>query len=111
MKQRVWVPCRCSTGGDDQHTAPSPDAQQQPEQHRPRRAAVLRGASLAALACLLAGRAADAADVRVGEVAHSESEWQQLLTEDQYRVLRQSGTEPRFSSPLVEVRGLTEGLA
>lgn len=38
------------------------------------------------------------------QVRHSPREWRQLLTDDQYRVLRQAATEKRFSSPLVEVR-------
>src|ERR1700686_1551727 len=34
------------------------------------------------------------------EVTHSDAEWRQLLTPAQYDVLRQSGTERPFSSPL-----------
>ena len=34
------------------------------------------------------------------EVAHSDAEWQQLLTPEQYDVLREAGTEAPFSSPL-----------
>lgn len=30
----------------------------------------------------------------------NDSEWQSALTPDQYKVLRECGTEPRFSSPL-----------
>ena len=33
-------------------------------------------------------------------VAHSEDEWRRMLTPAQYRVLRDHGTEPPFSSPL-----------
>ena len=34
------------------------------------------------------------------EVAHSESEWKQMLTPEQYRVLRDHGTERAGTSPL-----------
>ena len=34
-------------------------------------------------------------------VAHSEEEWQKLLTADQFAVLRQSATERPFTSPLL----------
>ncbi len=35
------------------------------------------------------------------EVMHSDAEWQKLLTPAQYNILRQQGTEPPFSSPLL----------
>jgi peptide-methionine (R)-S-oxide reductase len=35
------------------------------------------------------------------EVTHSDSDWRKLLTPAQYAVLRQSGTERPFSSPLL----------
>ena len=34
------------------------------------------------------------------EVTHTDAEWQQLLTGDQYNVLRQAGTEVPYTSPL-----------
>jgi peptide-methionine (R)-S-oxide reductase len=34
------------------------------------------------------------------EVTHTDAEWRKLLTPEQYEVLRQSGTERPFSSPL-----------
>jgi peptide-methionine (R)-S-oxide reductase len=34
------------------------------------------------------------------EVAYSEAEWKKRLTAEQYRVLREAGTEPAGSSPL-----------
>ena len=36
------------------------------------------------------------------EVTHSDAEWRTLLTSEQYAVLRQSGTERPFTSPLLE---------
>ncbi|AEV76192.1 methionine-R-sulfoxide reductase [Mycolicibacterium rhodesiae NBB3] len=39
------------------------------------------------------------------EVTHTDAEWQQLLTPDQYYVLRQAGTEAPFSSPLDDEHG------
>lgn len=34
------------------------------------------------------------------EVSRSESEWRSMLSEAEYRVMREEGTEPAFSSPL-----------
>jgi peptide-methionine (R)-S-oxide reductase len=36
------------------------------------------------------------------EVTHSDADWRKLLTQAQYVVLRQSGTERPFSSPLLQ---------
>jgi peptide-methionine (R)-S-oxide reductase len=35
------------------------------------------------------------------EVTHSDAEWRKLLTPDQYAILRESGTERPFTSPLL----------
>jgi peptide-methionine (R)-S-oxide reductase len=35
------------------------------------------------------------------EVTHTDAEWRKLLTPAQYEILRQQGTEPPFSSPLL----------
>ena len=35
------------------------------------------------------------------KVTHTDAEWRQLLTPAQYNILRQAGTEPPFSSPLL----------
>ena len=40
--------------------------------------------------------------MRRGEVYHSDEEWKQMLTPNQYAVLRTAATERRFSSPLVD---------
>ena len=36
----------------------------------------------------------------IEKVTKTEAEWKKLLTPEQYRILRQKGTEPAFSSPL-----------
>jgi len=41
-----------------------------------------------------------AAEGDVFEVTHSDAEWRELLTPEQYQVLRREGTEFPFSSPL-----------
>ncbi|WP_123539132.1 peptide-methionine (R)-S-oxide reductase MsrB [Halosimplex salinum] len=35
----------------------------------------------------------------------SEAEWRERLSPDAYRILRESGTEPRYSSDLLDVKG------
>lgn len=69
-----------------------------------RRTFLLGGAGLAALgAAAMAGlRARGEAHAATGdfEVNLSEAEWRQRLTEDQYAVLREEGTERAFTSPL-----------
>jgi len=35
----------------------------------------------------------------------TEEEWREILTDEEYRVLRESGTEPRFSGDLLDVKG------
>ncbi len=35
------------------------------------------------------------------KVTHTDAEWRKLLTPAQYNILRQAGTEPPFSSPLL----------
>jgi peptide-methionine (R)-S-oxide reductase len=36
------------------------------------------------------------------EVTHSDAEWKKILGPDRYYILRQNGTEPAFSSPLIK---------
>ena len=57
------------------------------------------GTAAAALG-LSRGGDADARDARTYPVAYSEGEWKQRLTPEQYRVLREHGTERPGSSPL-----------
>lgn len=45
---------------------------------------------------------AHAADERRGEINYTDKEWRELLTPDQYAVLRRAATERRNSSPLVQ---------
>ena len=58
---------------------------------------------LATLAATSAARPAFAAsekDTRTGEIAHTDAEWRQILSEEQYYVLRRASTERPNSSPL-----------
>jgi peptide-methionine (R)-S-oxide reductase len=55
-----------------------------------------RNTLLTATALVLVGRRAAAY-----EVTHTDAQWQKLLTPGQYNILRQAGTEPPFSSPLL----------
>lgn len=48
----------------------------------------------------LAGPRAAAADKETFQVMHTDAEWQKILTPEQYRVLREHGTERAGSSPL-----------
>lgn len=41
-----------------------------------------------------------AKDKKMFEVTHTKEEWKKILTAEQYRVLREHGTEPSASSPL-----------
>jgi peptide-methionine (R)-S-oxide reductase len=69
-----------------------------------RRKIVLLGSAAAVAAVLTRAlrqaRPAYAAEQKF-EVTHSDAEWQRLLTPAQYNILRQQGTEPPFSSPLL----------
>ena len=58
------------------------------------------GAVVAGLGARLFGSTSEAKDARVYPVSHSEAEWKQRLTPEQYRVLRQHGTERAGTSPL-----------
>ena len=39
------------------------------------------------------------------ELPETEEEWRERLTEEEYRILRERGTEPKFSGDLLDVRG------
>ncbi len=68
-----------------------------------RRRLVLLGSTVAVAAvaarALRPGRPAQAAEKF--EVMHSDAEWRKLLSPAQYNILREQGTEPPFSSPLL----------
>jgi peptide-methionine (R)-S-oxide reductase len=55
------------------------------------------GSVFVATACARSATASPAVDV---EVTHTDAEWRQLLTAEQFYVLRQAGTEMPYSSPL-----------
>ena len=61
------------------------------------RAAAASAAIVVATAC---ARSATASPADEYEVTHTDAEWKQLLTADQYYVLRNAGTESPYSSPL-----------
>ena len=61
-----------------------------------RRRDVLKGATASALALCLPKTALAA----TYEVTRSDAEWRAMLTDLQYRVMRQEATEPAYSSPL-----------
>ena len=58
------------------------------------------GAVAAGLGARLFGSTSEAKDHHVYPVSHSEVEWKQQLTPEQYRVLRQHGTERAGTSQL-----------
>ena len=69
-----------------------------------RRGFLFQAAALGSLAAvgLVVGRQrlAMAAPTQTFEVQHSDAQWHQLLTDEQFDVLRREGTERPFSSPL-----------
>ena len=68
----------------------------------------LTGLGLAAIAAtpfgrgLLFSKAWAATAAPTFEVTHTDAEWRKLLTAEQYRILRQQGTEAPFTSPLLK---------
>ena len=66
---------------------------------------LMTGGAMALLAGLGSSRfAAFSTPAEAFPVAHTEAEWRELLTPDQYAVLRKSATERPFSSPLLDER-------
>jgi peptide-methionine (R)-S-oxide reductase len=57
-------------------------------------------ASVGVLATASCMRSAEASPDTTFEVTHTDAEWRELLTSEQYNILRQAGTESPFSSPL-----------
>jgi len=60
-------------------------------------AAAASAAIVASTACARLATASPAGDY---EVTHTDAEWRQLLTPDQYNILRNGGTEAPYTSPL-----------
>ena len=58
------------------------------------------GAALSVLGPLLGGCGSGEASAKGFPVSFSDAEWRKRLTAEQYRVLRQHGTERPFTSPL-----------
>jgi peptide-methionine (R)-S-oxide reductase len=69
-----------------------------------RRKILMGAVGLAGLAAAYryAGRTGPVAASEVFQVSHSDAEWRHLLTPAQYNVLRQQGTEPAGTSPLLD---------
>jgi peptide-methionine (R)-S-oxide reductase len=49
------------------------------------------------------GLAQNGADAPVGKVVKTDAEWKRRLTAEQYRVMRQAGTERPYTSPLNDI--------
>lgn len=39
------------------------------------------------------------------ELPRTEAEWREVLTDEEYRILREKGTEPKFSGDLLDIEG------
>ncbi|RMG91783.1 MAG: peptide-methionine (R)-S-oxide reductase [Zetaproteobacteria bacterium] len=62
---------------------------------------ILSGSLFAAFALIMHRNHVEAANMDLKPWRLTEEEWRQRLTTDQYHILREQGTEPPFSSPLL----------
>ncbi len=58
------------------------------------------GLTLLAFGKSAVSRAGEGTSVTIEKIHKTKDEWKKLLTPEQYRILRDEGTEPKFSSPL-----------
>jgi peptide-methionine (R)-S-oxide reductase len=65
-------------------------------------AALVLAGGIAAVASNTRPRSAQASQSQAYQVTHTDAEWRKLLTQAQYDILRQQGTEMPFSSPLLD---------
>ena len=64
--------------------------------------AMLGGIALAPWMLVRVSATESASEKTAGKIVRDEAQWRELLTPDQYEILREEGTEPPGSSPLLQ---------